>query len=357
MARPASARRGQPILALLAIIMAWTSARIALWNPGLVAANDAVDLTGHGRQHRTRPDSPDASVWVDAVRFREVRPSIRAAVSQRSPAGAAATGWSRPVTDAGYASPVPRGKLSFVPGPQVLNGPAGEMPAAAPVRHDSRWSSDQWLLIRAGSGVAAQAPGAVSYGASQAGAIARFRLGRENLHGSYAYLRTSFAINAPGKDKELALGFGIRPLPKLPLRMLVEARLYDSNLGPARVRPVVTVITELPWQNLPAGLRLEAYGQAGYAGGRGGTSFFDAQALVDRSVGNALGGVRNVRVGAGLWAGGQEGAVRLDLGPRVSFPVDLGGEVPGRIALDWRFRVAGNASPPSGPALTLASSF
>lgn len=231
------------------------------------------------------------------------------------------------------------------------------LPQHAPVKDDPRWTFDRWLLMRAGSGDAAQAPGAASYGASQAGAIVRFRLGRGDAHESYGYLRTSFAINAPGKDKELALGFGTRPVRKVPLRLLAEARLYDSSQSSMRVRPVVTVITELPWQSLPAGFRAEAYGQAGYAGGKGATAFFDAQALVDRAIGNALGGRREVRMGAGVWAGGQTGAVRLDLGPRVSFPVDLGEEVPSRIALDWRFRVAGNARPASGPALTIASSF
>lgn len=355
MARPASTRRGQPILALLAIIMAWTSVRIALWNSEVVAANDAMARVGHGPVDRTRRERPAASLWVDA------RPSRQAAVSQGQPAGVGTTGGARPVANPMHTLPTLRYNLAFAPARHSRNGVAVQArsaaPWAAPVRHGSRWSFDQWLLMRAGSGFAAQAPGAASYGASQAGAVARFRLDSENRHGSYAYLRTSFAINAPGRDKDVALGFGIRPVAKLPLRVLAEARLYDSKLGPMRLRPVVTVISELPWQTLPAGLRLEAYGQAGYAAGTDGTAFFDAQAVLDRSVGNALGGAREVRVGAGLWAGGQEGAARLDLGPRVSVPLDLGGEVHGRIALDWRFRVAGNARPPSGPALTLASSF
>jgi hypothetical protein len=120
---------------------------------------------------------------------------------------------------------------------------------------------------------------------------------------------------------------------------------------------VLTVVTELPWQELGAGLRAEAYGQAGYAGGADPTAFFDAQAVVDRSLGKAVGPLRDVRLGAGVWAGGQKGAVRLDVGPRISVPLDLGADVSSRIALDWRLRVAGNARPASGPALTLASSF
>jgi hypothetical protein len=38
-------------------------------------------------------------------------------------------------------------------------------------------------------------------------------------------------------------------------------------------------------------------------------------------------------------------------------PLDMGDGMSARIALDWRLRVAGNANPASGPALTIASSF
>jgi hypothetical protein len=133
--------------------------------------------------------------------------------------------------------------------------------------------------------------------------------------------------------------------------------VYDSSSGPVRLRPVVTVVTELPWQNLAGGFRAEAYGQAGYAGGLGPTAFFDAQAVVDHSIAKATRLRRDVRIGAGIWAGGQKGAVRFDAGPRVSMPLDMGDGTSARIALDWRLRVAGNANPASGPALTIASSF
>lgn len=358
---PASARRGQPIVALLAIIMVWTSARVALWNTELVAVNSGMKAAGHSPVVPARGGSPAATVWADVQLARKRRPAIKATALPRSPVSVGVIGQSRTGPNAGHESPAQWRNLFMAPAPRPRVGSVAQahsaLPWAAPVRRDTRWSIDQWLLIRGGGGVVAQAPGAASYGASQAGAIARYRLDSDKLHGSYAFLRTSFAIDAPGKDKELALGFGIRPVPKLPLRMLAEARLHDSNRGPMRARPVVMVITEVPWRTLPAGWRLEAYGQAGYAGGSDATAFFDAQALVDRSVGNAMGGSREVRVGAGLWAGGQKGAARLDFGPRISLPLDLGVQAPARIALDWRFRVAGNASPPSGPALTLASSF
>ncbi|WP_197274695.1 hypothetical protein [Novosphingobium sp. AAP83] len=272
----------------------------------------------------------------------------------------------RPLVD--LAPPPPPGlwaQSAFVGEPRAgATGHAEALPdqVSAPPRvvrpnNGKRWSFDQWLLMREGGGDPAQAVGAASYGASQAGGIARYRLGKAAPHSSFAYLRTSLAIDAPGNDREIALGFGMRPVSRVPLRVLAEARLYDSKASPARVRPVLTVVTELPWQEMGAGFRAEAYGQAGYAGGTEPTAFFDVQAVVDRSLGKAMGPLREVRLGAGLWAGGQKGAVRLDVGPRVSVPLALGAEVSSRIALDWRLQVAGNARPVSGPALTLASSF
>jgi hypothetical protein len=228
-------------------------------------------------------------------------------------------------------------------------------PTTIPARQ--RWAFDQWVLLRGGAGALATAQGAASYGASQAGAVARYRLDAGGQHDAYGYVRTSAALNTPGKDRELALGIGVRPLANVPLRLLGEARVFDSASGPVRLRPVVTVITELPWQKLAGGLRAEVFGQAGYAGGAGATAFFDVQAVVDHAMPKALGIGGKVRIGAGVWAGGQKGAVRLDAGPRVSLPVDLGNEAGGRIALDWRLRVGGNANPASGPALTIASSF
>lgn len=224
-----------------------------------------------------------------------------------------------------------------------------------PHHADLRWTMDSWVLLRGGTGAVAQAPGAASYGGSQAGAVLRFRPGGAAADG-YAYVRTSAAIKAPGGDRELAAGIGLRPKRAVPLRLLAEARLQDSGVGPAHIRPVVSMVTELPWRELPAGFRGEAYGQAGYAAGRDATAFFDVQALVDRAVVQGT-GMPEVRVGAGLWAGGQKGAARMDVGPRVSIPLHLGAAAAARIAVDWRFRVAGNARPPSGPALTIATSF
>ena len=60
---------------------------------------------------------------------------------------------------------------------------------------------------------------------------------------------------------------------------------------------------------------------------------------------------------AGLWAGAQRGAGRVDLGPAIELGVPLGRQARARIEADWRFRVGGRAAPGSGPAVVLAVSF
>ena len=81
-------------------------------------------------------------------------------------------------------------------------------------------------------------------------------------------------------------------------------------------------------------------------------AFADGAIVVDRHLGPDDASL--LRLG-GLVAGAvQPGAARADVGPRLTLLLpDLGEGT--RIALDWRQRLAGNARPESGLALTLAS--
>ena len=59
-------------------------------------------------------------------------------------------------------------------------------------------------------------------------------------------------------------------------------------------------------------------------------------------------------LGAALWGAAQPGASRLDLGPDLSVRLPVAHL---RLSADWRFRIAGDAAPGSGPALTLGADF
>jgi hypothetical protein len=75
--------------------------------------------------------------------------------------------------------------------------------------------------------------------------------------------------------------------------------------------------------------------------------FVDGALAVSRPV------YRQFSAGFGVWGGGQPGLYRVDAGPRLTMRVRKNL----RVHADWRQRLAGNARPGSGPALTLAGDF
>ena len=216
----------------------------------------------------------------------------------------------------------------------------------------SRWSGDGWLLLRT-DGNGPLAPGVPSYGRSQAGAVVRYQLAPSGGHRPLAYARVTRALTGPA-ESELAAGLAARPLARVPLSVAAEVRVFDGPFG-REVRPAAFAVTELPAARLPLGLRAEAYAQAGYVGGRYATAFVDGQARIDRRVAR-LGQQAEVRAGAGVWGGAQKHAARLDIGPSATASFRLG-PTRSRVAVDYRVRVAGEAEPKSGPALTISAGF
>lgn len=161
--------------------------------------------------------------------------------------------------------------------------PAPFYPAGASRAGSRRWSADGWLLLRRGAGGSlAAGPTPATYGASQAGAVLRYRLSPQSGHRPEAYLRLSSALKSSA-DKEAAIGLSARPLPALPLRAMAELRLSD-HAGITRLRPAALVVTELRPLDLPYATRAEFYGQAGYVGGRNATPFADGQARIDKRI-------------------------------------------------------------------------
>ncbi|MEB3415895.1 hypothetical protein VCJ71_07430 [Alteriqipengyuania sp. WL0013] len=182
----------------------------------------------------------------------------------------------------------------------------------------------------------------------------RYRLGdSDNRPTAYARVNRSLARTAA--DSELALGLSARPLARVPVVAAVEGRVREVR-GGADTRAAALAWTELPVQSLPLGLRGEAYLQGGYVTGRDATAFADGQARIDREVATFGGGAVRVRAGGGAWGGAQEGAARLDIGPSATMQLDLG-QPAAQVAFEWRFRVAGEAAPASGPAVTVTFGF
>ena len=204
----------------------------------------------------------------------------------------------------------------------------------------ARWSLGGWLYLREGSHGASGAIGAGSQlGGSQAGLRLAYRFGDDGR--LRAYGRATIAVRQP-EQRELAFGTAFAPVRHLPVDIAIEQRVAIGREGRTALAAMVTGgVSDVP---LPAGFHLDAYAQAGVVGARRRDGFADGALVVDR------------RLGALAAGAVQPGVSRIDVGPRLTLRLpDVGRG--SRIALDWRQRVAGNARPESGLALTLATDF
>lgn len=149
---------------------------------------------------------------------------------------------------------------------------------------------------------------------------------------------------------EAALGVEWKPVAEAPVRLLAERRQALDDQG----RSAFSLMALGGGSIAPAGerLRIDAYGQAGMVGLRTRDLFADGSLVATA----AMDPDSRLELGAGLWGAAQPRVARLDAGPRLRLRLPLHG-VAASLAADWRFRIAGEASPRSGPALTLSTDF
>lgn len=225
----------------------------------------------------------------------------------------------------------------------------GTVLAKLPVRS---WSADVWLALREGGSALFGSGAAVPvYGASQSGAVLRYRLDPASAREPVTYVRAVQALDR--READLAAGVAARIIPGVPIAAHVEARA--SRRGERLdVRPAAFLTAGFDDAQGPFRINVRGYAQAGYVGGRDGTAFADGSVIAERVL--LQSSKLRLGAGAGVWGGAQRGAARLDVGPSASLMFPLG-EASGRIALDYRLRVAGNAQPASGAALTLSAGF
>lgn len=216
-------------------------------------------------------------------------------------------------------------------------------------RQMSGWSTSAWLYFRDGSGAAPRGIGSSSeLGGSQGGA--RLAYGFGSTGRLRAYARGTLALDRP-RQREAAFGLAFAPLAHLPIDVAVEQRVAAGREGRTALAAMVSGgVSEV---GLPMGFRLDAYAQAGVVGARRRDFFADGALVVDRGLGRDD---ASLRLGALAAGAVQPDAARVDVGPRLTLRLPDVGQG-SRIALDWRQRVAGDARPTSGLALTLAADF
>lgn len=227
------------------------------------------------------------------------------------------------------------------PARTALPQPAPPSPVPpSPRAPTSRWSVSAWLLVRDERGGPALAPGG-TLGGSQAGARLTHVLGGGLSLSARAWLPLRRVAGG-----ELAAGIDWRPLRALPVNLLAERR---QRIGHAGRNAFALAVYGGGSRALTPHVRIDAYGQAGLVGTRSHDLFADGALRLSRRIGP-------IEVGAGAWGAAQPGAGRLDAGPSLSWRLPVR-DANLRLQADWRFRVAGDAAPGAGPALTLAADF
>jgi hypothetical protein len=236
------------------------------------------------------------------------------------------------------------------PGPPFPNPPV--------LQHSNRMTAYFWIYARQDSRAkqgrerqAGRSPSNGQYGGSQAGAILSYRLLAGPAPDISVYGRLSTAL-APWSQQEIALGARFHPVRNLPIALHAEQRFNASSGGDSGTAFYATGGTGP--DPIVEKFTLETYAQAGYVLGQNETYFFDGSVTLQRPIAEL--GPTTLSVGPGAWAGGQRQISRMDVGPRVDLRVPLG-TTSARIALDWRLRVAGNARPGSGAAITVSTGF
>lgn len=388
----APARRGGALATLAGILILWTTARVVFWEPPFPPAS--LSNSPEASAQPVAPRAPDSAApinpagprlapparvipqpleralpeWrprplpeqlspVQPNAFPDQTPLGRSPLTSRGFAAAGQLVAHALLLQAGYktADTVAVRSYRGRPARDVNSLRLASIPLAAEEMQQSagpsRWSFAAWALWRDDRS-SPLLSGRPSYGRSQIGAVMRYRLSPASDQSLELHARASRALEG-SLEQEAAFGISGRPLPAVPVRLAAEARVSETVSG-TQVRGAGYVVTEIPPVDMPAGLNAELYAQAGYVSGDFATPFADGQLRITRQLADA--NEFRIEAGGGAWGGAQQNAGRLDIGPTAALAFRVG-EIRGRVAADYRFRVAGNAEPSSGPALTLSAGF
>jgi len=255
-----------------------------------------------------------------------------------------------PPRDAFYPSTpalddMPMSRLASVSIPARSTGTVQITPEAQPQRAKlDRLQLSSWALLRnQQTGIAGSRSLASGgqLGASQAGARLVYNFNRQLA------LSARMSSEVGRRGGEVAAGVRVRPLVHIPVWLTAERRQRIGRFGGGRNDFALFAEAGVYQRSLPWRFRADSYLQGGVVGVKSRDLFIDGALALTRPV------YRNFSFGFGIWGGAQPGVSRLDVGPRVTMQVRRNLKV----HADWRQKLAGNARPGSGPALTLAGDF
>ena len=201
-----------------------------------------------------------------------------------------------------------------------------------------------WAMLRPQQG-AIGTPTSLASGGTLGGSQAGARLFYNISPTLAVVLRSSSDVGRRGG--EVAGGVRYQPVRTLPVWLTAERRQALGRYGGGRSDFALFAEGGVYDQPGPWGFLIDGYAQAGVVGLRTHDLFADGGFTLSKPVYDRF------SAGIGVWGGVQPGIYRIDAGPRITMRVRQNIKV----HLDWRQRLAGNARPGSGPAVTLAGDF
>jgi len=219
--------------------------------------------------------------------------------------------------------------------------PGQSLPVASKL---DRLQLSAWALLRPQQG-GISGPQSLATGGTLGGSQAGARLNYNVTRQIAATFRTTSEVGRRGG--EVAAGMRIQPVGGIPLWFTAERRQRIGKYGGGRNAFALFLEGGVYDRPMPWQFGLDAYLQGGVVGFHHRDRFVDGGFTLTRPV------YKQFSAGFGLWGSAQPGVYRVDAGPRVSMRVRNNV----RVHADWRQRLAGNAAPGSGPALTLAGDF
>ncbi len=329
---------GRPLRFLVGVLGAWIGMRTAqLWQVEEVAlvatAAAAAPVQPRAAPRRIADTAPPLHrlAAFPPLHPRPAPPSARLRPSAKSPVvslpaiGAAPPEGARPGAMPSAGAPV------FVAAPLP--------PAAAPGK---RLAASLWFIARAGQ----VTPFAPQLGGSQTGLRVTYTIDDARRLSLAARLSTAFAR----RQTEAAVGLDWQPT-RLPVHIVAEQRI---GVDRARGGPALAVIAGIGPAPIAGRLHVEGYVQGGAVARDGVEGFVDGAVRVGQPV--AAIGPGELELGLAAWGAAQRDASRLDLGPAAALVLPVAGRSV-RLSLEWRERLAGNARPASGVAVSLGTDF
>ena len=303
--------RGQPLIALATILVAWIALRIAAYDP-------VIEPQLYAKQDITiEPRSQWVKATLSGVGKPPTRPVLRKGGGGVIP---------RPIPHGVLAPPPFKGGagsriLGFGSCEEEEEGSCGQvLERALPplVSHDFRnanvialnrapfakqraWSFDAWLLVRTGfARTNSFGLGASTFGGSQTGAVLRFALDADSPTKPVAYMRAVRSLD-DADDGHLAVGMGAKPIAAVPIDVHLEGRAYLKR-GNAQIAPAAFVSGGIDEVVPQLGASVRGYAQAGYVGGRPDTYFLDGSMVLGKKM--PISTKAAMTIGAGGWGGG-----------------------------------------------------